>query len=178
MNENDVDQNGLFDIPSIPYQPYQSVNLNNIFTNSSSNNSTKQKPVVPSLIKQNSSPSQTHLYANPSRNQNSLSKSPSKKPQSGNSSANHSLYNTPQKNHSYKHINLTPEPQFQHMSKEEILTWKANNEDDLQAMSSKHEQLIGVILNEEEEVIGLHRQHIDDMVELVKQVSYEKKLIC
>mmetsp|Transcript_24480 Transcript_24480/g.34402 ORF Transcript_24480/g.34402 Transcript_24480/m.34402 type:complete len:125 (+) Transcript_24480:156-530(+) len=36
-------------------------------------------------------------------------------------------------------------------------------------MSGKHEEMIGMILQEEEEVIGLHRQHIDDMVELVKQ---------
>lgn len=60
---------------------------------------------------------------------------------------------------------------FQHMSKDDILGWKAHSEEDLHKMSQKHEQLIGIILSEEEEVIGLHRQHIDDMVELVKQVS-------
>jgi kinesin family protein 2/24 len=58
---------------------------------------------------------------------------------------------------------------YQHMSKDQILQWKASNEEDLHSMSQKHEQLIGVILSEEEEVIGLHRQHIDDMVELIKQ---------
>lgn len=36
-------------------------------------------------------------------------------------------------------------------------------------MSMKHEQLIGLILAEEEDVILSHRSHIDDMVELVKQ---------
>lgn len=60
---------------------------------------------------------------------------------------------------------------FDHMSKEEILNWKATSEEDLHKMSQKHEQLIGLILSEEEEVIGLHRQHIDDMVELIKQVT-------
>ena len=59
---------------------------------------------------------------------------------------------------------------FEHMTKEDILGWKAGSEEDLHKMSQKHEQLIGLILSEEEEVIGLHRQHIDDMVELVKQV--------
>jgi len=59
---------------------------------------------------------------------------------------------------------------FNHLSKEEILGWKATSEEDLHKMSQKHEQLIGLILSEEEEVIGLHRQHIDDMVELIKQV--------
>lgn len=59
---------------------------------------------------------------------------------------------------------------FSRMTKEEILGWKATSEEDLHKMSQKHEQLIGQILSEEEEVIGLHRQHIDDMVELIKQV--------
>lgn len=59
---------------------------------------------------------------------------------------------------------------FNHMTKDEILGWKASSEEDLHKMSQKHEQLIGLILSEEEEVIGLHRQHIDDMVELIKQV--------
>lgn len=35
-------------------------------------------------------------------------------------------------------------------------------------MSQKHEQLIGKILAEEEDVIASHRLHIDSMVELVK----------
>jgi len=34
-----------------------------------------------------------------------------------------------------------------------------------------HEQLIGLILAEEEEVITSHRGHIDDMVDLVKHVK-------
>jgi len=58
---------------------------------------------------------------------------------------------------------------FQHMTKEEIQNWKVQSEEDLHIMSQKHEQLIGVILAEEEDVISLHRQHIDDTVELIKQ---------
>jgi len=38
-------------------------------------------------------------------------------------------------------------------------------------ISQKHEQLIGLILAEEEDVIASHRSHIDDMVELTKQVG-------
>lgn len=54
---------------------------------------------------------------------------------------------------------------------EQIKNWTAKNEEDLQVMSQKHEQLIGTILSEEEDVISSHRQHIDDMVELIKQVD-------
>ena len=60
--------------------------------------------------------------------------------------------------------------EYIHMNRDQIANWKVTNEDDLHVMSQKHEQLIGVILSEEEGVIGLHRQHIDDMVELIKQV--------
>jgi len=73
------------------------------------------------------------------------------------------------------HFTSSPNPRFSdhgdyvHMTKEQIMNWRAQSEDDLHQMSQKHEQLIGVILSEEEEVIGLHRQHIDDMVELIKQ---------
>jgi len=55
------------------------------------------------------------------------------------------------------------------MTKEEIQNWKVQSEEDLHVMSQKHEQLIGVILAEEEDVISLHRTHIDDTVELIKQ---------
>ena len=55
---------------------------------------------------------------------------------------------------------------------EQIKNWTAKNEEDLQMMSQKHEQLIGTILSEEEDVISSHRQHIDDMVELIKQVYF------
>lgn len=54
---------------------------------------------------------------------------------------------------------------------DQIRNWTAKNEEDLQLMSQKHEQLIGTILSEEEDVISSHRQHIDDMVELIKQVN-------
>ncbi|CAD8105692.1 unnamed protein product [Paramecium sonneborni] len=42
-------------------------------------------------------------------------------------------------------------------------------EDDLTKIGQKHEQLISVILEEEENLIQNHRSHIDQMVELVKQ---------
>jgi len=42
-------------------------------------------------------------------------------------------------------------------------------DDNLYLLSQKHEQLISLILTEEEETINAHRQHIDDVVELVKQ---------
>ena len=74
------------------------------------------------------------------------------------------------------HSKITKSPNgnidIQDLTKEEVMQWKAQTEEDLHIMSQKHESLIGVILAEEEEVIGLHRQHIDDMVELVKQVKF------
>lgn len=54
---------------------------------------------------------------------------------------------------------------------EEIEGWNARNEDDLQVISQKHDELIGIILAEEEDVISWHRTHIDDIVELTKQVE-------
>ena len=47
-------------------------------------------------------------------------------------------------------------------------------EENLEEMSQKHEQLINIILTDEEEVISMHRKHIDDMVEAIKQVKYHK----
>ena len=58
---------------------------------------------------------------------------------------------------------------------EQIKNWQAQSPEDLQIISQKHEQLLGQILAEEEDVIASHRGHIDDMVELVKQVSIFKK---
>ena len=43
------------------------------------------------------------------------------------------------------------------------------NEEDLKQLCNEHERLIGLILEEEEEVINTHKQHIDDTVDLVKQ---------
>jgi kinesin family protein 2/24 len=43
------------------------------------------------------------------------------------------------------------------------------NEDDLQKLSVAHEKLINEILTEEEDFINGHRNHIDDMVDVVKQ---------
>jgi hypothetical protein len=50
-----------------------------------------------------------------------------------------------------------------------------HNPQHLQEISQRHEKLINMILTEEEEIISLHRKHIDDMVELVKQVGFFTK---
>lgn len=42
-------------------------------------------------------------------------------------------------------------------------------EETLQRMSEEHERLIGLILNEEESLVASHREHIDSLVEVVKQ---------
>jgi len=51
------------------------------------------------------------------------------------------------------------------------------SEDDFQKLSNEHEKLINDILQEEEEFIQLHKNHIDDVVDLIKQVYiYNLKL--
>lgn len=44
------------------------------------------------------------------------------------------------------------------------------SDEDFQKLSNEHERLINNILQEEEDFISLHKGHIDDMVELIKQV--------
>jgi hypothetical protein len=46
------------------------------------------------------------------------------------------------------------------------------SEDDFQKLSNDHEKLINNILQEEEEFIQLHKNHIDEVVDLVKQVIF------
>ena len=42
---------------------------------------------------------------------------------------------------------------------------------DVEKVCQDHEKLVELILEEEEELINGHRHHIDDVVDLVKQVS-------
>jgi hypothetical protein len=48
---------------------------------------------------------------------------------------------------------------------------------DVEKVCQDHEKLVELILEEEEELINGHRQHIDDVVDLVKQVSFHCPLI-
>jgi len=50
-----------------------------------------------------------------------------------------------------------------------IDTLKVRNEADLAVLNQRHQHLINDILSEEEAVLSMHRQHIDDMVDCVKQ---------
>ncbi|EGR28800.1 hypothetical protein IMG5_168360 [Ichthyophthirius multifiliis] len=59
----------------------------------------------------------------------------------------------------------------------DIENWTAKNEEDLQIISQKHELLINYILAEEEDVISYHRSHIDEMVELTKQLNKQNQTI-
>ena len=42
---------------------------------------------------------------------------------------------------------------------------------DVERICDDHEKLVELILEEEEELIRSHRQHIDDVVDLVKEVT-------
>jgi kinesin family protein 2/24 len=44
-----------------------------------------------------------------------------------------------------------------------------NSDEDFQKLSNEHEKLINSILVEEEEFIGQHKLHIDEMVDMIKQ---------
>lgn len=44
------------------------------------------------------------------------------------------------------------------------------SDEDFQKLSNEHERLINNILQEEEDFIGVHKGHIDDMVDMIKQV--------
>lgn len=55
--------------------------------------------------------------------------------------------------------------------------YEIRSDEDFQKLSNDHERLINLILQEEEEFIGYHKGHIDDMVELVKQVRKFYKII-
>lgn len=46
-----------------------------------------------------------------------------------------------------------------------------NTDDEIQKLSHEHEQVINDILQEEEEFIALHKEHIDDSVDFVKSVN-------
>jgi kinesin family protein 2/24 len=48
--------------------------------------------------------------------------------------------------------------------------FEIKSDEDYQKLSDEHEKLINVILQEEEEFIGQHKGHIDEMVETIKQV--------
>ncbi|CAD8173494.1 unnamed protein product [Paramecium octaurelia] len=84
-----------------------------------------------------------------------------------NDTKNKQSYNKPtpqmQEARPYMNENLFP-GQIERKSK-----INSSMEDDLMKIGQKHEQLISVILEEEENLISSHRSHIDQMVELVKQ---------
>ncbi len=46
------------------------------------------------------------------------------------------------------------------------------SDEDFQQLSNEHEKLINNILQEEEDFIGVHKGHIDEMVDLIKQVNF------
>ncbi len=50
--------------------------------------------------------------------------------------------------------------------------YQVKSDEDFQKLSNKHENLINEILQEEEDFIGQHKGHIDEMVDMVKQVIY------
>ncbi len=49
-----------------------------------------------------------------------------------------------------------------------------NSDEDFQKLSFDHEKLINTILTVEEEFIGEHKSHIDEMVDMIKQVIISK----
>lgn len=50
------------------------------------------------------------------------------------------------------------------------LNFEIKSDEDFQKVSSEHERLINQILQEEEHFISLHKTHIDDCVDIIKNV--------
>ena len=65
--------------------------------------------------------------------------------------------------HHFKHSPMMKE-------KDPMAEEQPKTEEELQSLNQKHEELINVILAEEQEMILAHRQHIDDIVGITKQV--------
>ena len=150
---NQFNQNGLFSDPSSQ------------LTKNRSNTAINQRPLTGKVSQNNqNAPMQLFSDVKSTSNGKQSSNGPLTSASKGRLTANQSQS---------KQID---QDGFSHMTKEEIMSWKANNEEDLHKMSQKHEHLIGMILSEEEEVIGLHRQHIDDVVELIKQVKQNQPI--
>ena len=51
---------------------------------------------------------------------------------------------------------------------------RSNQEQELEKICGEHEQIVNLILEEEEEMIAAHKQHVDEIVEMVK---YEMNLL-
>jgi len=49
------------------------------------------------------------------------------------------------------------------------IAWEKKTEEELQKICGEHEKIVNVILEEEEEMIAAHKQHVDEIVEMVKQ---------
>lgn len=99
-----------------------------------------------------------------------------------NSSSNSNNINSSQKNNLISNSSMVGNNNYYNnnsntqnvisMNIQQMKNWNAKNEDDLQLIKEKHENLIGLILAEQEQVISAHRGHIDEMVELVKQEMF------
>jgi kinesin family protein 2/24 len=70
-------------------------------------------------------------------------------------------------------INSCNSPGYKNEYQSKYLNYQIRSDEDFQKLSNEHEKLINQILQEEEEFIGHHKSHIDDMVDLVKQVIFK-----
>ena len=68
-------------------------------------------------------------------------------------------------------INLDDEIDFDNFTSK-FTNSNIKSDEDFQKLSNEHEKLINNILQEEEDFIQVHKYHIDDVVDLVKQVIF------
>jgi hypothetical protein len=144
--------------------PAGSNNTSNTKSNASNNFQIKNKENTNN--QSNNIESQLYTLLNGKKNKNSTLNN-SITPQNinqmdFNNSANNFLnnYNQFKNRDSYSQISNTVSP----ISRNEF------SEDDLQKLTERHEKLINKILIEEESYIGNHRKHVDEMVEIMKDV--------
>ena len=78
--------------------------------------------------------------------------------------------NQPTLSQQQKQVNRQASGLAQAESAPQTHDWVGRTEEEITNLCENHERLIGIILEEEEDLISSHRQHIDDMVDVVKQV--------
>jgi len=112
---------------------------------------------------------QPNMYMNPNIPQSS---DQAKQPYNFSAQINLSKKKADEDKENFKQVSYMPLKNNQNDGQEQrgSLGGRSKGEENLQEITKKHEELINLILTEEEEVISSHRQHIDDMVDLIKQV--------
>lgn len=156
-NNNQKNRNNSAKVPhATSFSPHR---------NSINNNNNNNPGVYHNLVK-NPNKNQINNKSNNTLSNNYVTASKS----NNNLVANLNINSGPQnKSEKIKQINCDDEIDFDNFVSKYTYS-EIRSDEDFQKLSNEHEKLINDILQEEEEFIQLHKNHIDDVVDLVKQV--------